>query len=88
MFDELKRAMTSTPVLAIPNDNDPFRVQCDALDYVIRAELAQKQERRWWMIAYLSKALTPAEWNYQIWDCELLAVIESLDEWRHFLAGV
>ncbi|CDO74530.1 hypothetical protein BN946_scf184859.g1 [Trametes cinnabarina] len=28
-----------------------------------------------------------AEQNYQVWDRELLAVMTSLDEWRHFLMG-
>ncbi|KAL7281156.1 hypothetical protein ACG7TL_004464 [Trametes sanguinea] len=86
-FERLKTAITSAPVLAIPNDDDPFRVQCDASDYAIGAELSQKQDGKWRPIAFLSKALTPAERNYQIWDRELLAVIASLDEWRHFLVG-
>ena len=86
-FGALKLAMTSAPVLAIPNDDDPFRVQCDASNYAVGAELAQKQDGKWRTIAYLSKSLTPAQRNYEIYDRELLAIMTALDEWRHFLMG-
>ena len=29
-----------------------------------------------------------AEWNYEIYDCEMLAVIEGLKDWRNFLEGL
>ena len=28
------------------------------------------------------------EWNYEIHDKEMLAIIRALEEWRHFLEGV
>jgi hypothetical protein len=31
--------------------------------------------------------LSSAERNYDIYDCELLAVIHALEEWRHYLLG-
>src|SRR5690606_15557131 len=37
-------------------------------------------------IAYYSRSLTPAEKNYHIHDTELLAIIEALEQWRHYLA--
>jgi len=27
------------------------------------------------------------EWNYEIHDKEMLAIIHALEEWRHFLEG-
>ena len=39
-------------------------------------------------VAYLSRKLTPAECNYEIHDKELLAVIQSLEEWRAELVSV
>ena len=27
------------------------------------------------------------EWNYEIYDKEMLAIICTLEEWRHFLEG-
>ena len=35
----------------------------------------------------MSKALIEVERNYQIHDKEMLAIIQALEEWRHFLEG-
>ncbi|KAJ3007050.1 hypothetical protein NUW54_g3696 [Trametes sanguinea] len=86
-FEGIKRAITSAPVLAIPNDDDPFKVECDASKFAVGAELSQKQGGIWKPIAFLSKSLSPAERNYEIYDRELLAIMTALDEWRHFLKG-
>ena len=37
--------------------------------------------------AYHSSTFAPAERNYDIYDRELLAVIQALKEWRHYLTG-
>ena len=34
-----------------------------------------------------SATFSPAEWNYDIYDRELLAVIQALKEWHHYLTG-
>jgi hypothetical protein len=31
------------------------------------------------------KSLNAVEWNYEIHDKEMLAVMRALEEWRHFL---
>ena len=43
-FEGIKHTITSSPVLAIPNDDDPFKVECDASKFAIGAELSQKQD--------------------------------------------
>jgi hypothetical protein len=52
-FDDLKVAMTRTPMLALPNFQEPFIVETDACQDGIGAVLMQKGQA----IAYLSKAL-------------------------------
>ena len=37
--------------------------------------------------AYISTMFSSAEHNYDIYDCELLAVIHTLDHWCHYLQG-
>ena len=38
-------------------------------------------------MAFYSKSLSPVERNYEIHDKEILAIIRTLEEWRHFLEG-
>jgi hypothetical protein len=38
-------------------------------------------------VTFLSKALNPMERNYEIHDTEMLAIIQGLEEWRHYLEG-
>jgi hypothetical protein len=37
--------------------------------------------------AFFSKKLSPAEWNFDVGDWELLAVVKALKAWRHWLEG-
>jgi len=37
--------------------------------------------------AFLSKSFTPPEHNYEIYDHELLGIIQALEEWRHYIQG-
>lgn len=54
-FQDLKKALSSAPVLALPNFQLPFTVETDASDSGIGAVLTQNGHP----IAYLSKALGP-----------------------------
>jgi hypothetical protein len=38
-------------------------------------------------IAYYSKTLSAAEQNYDVYDLELLAIVNAMDHWRPYLAG-
>jgi hypothetical protein len=51
--------------------------------------LSQQQvnNNAWHPITSLSKMLNPVEWNYEIHDTEMLAIIRGLEEWRHYLEG-
>ena len=84
-FNELQRAVSNHPVLAIPIDNAPYRLEADSSDFAIGAVLSQKQDDKWHPIAYLSKSLNEAERNYEIYDKEMLAIMTALGEWRHYL---
>ena len=41
----------------------------------------------WKPVAYLSKALSPTQRNYEVYDREMLAIMIALSEWRHYLMG-
>ncbi|SJL08520.1 uncharacterized protein ARMOST_11884 [Armillaria ostoyae] len=86
-FQQLKKQMAEDVILAIPNRTGRFRVEADASNGAIGAVLSQEQEGRWRPIAFMSKALTATEHNYEIYDKELLAIMLALSEWRHYLMG-
>ncbi|KAL5497679.1 hypothetical protein ACEPAH_2610 [Sanghuangporus vaninii] len=86
-FEELKERLSSPPVLTIPNNDDPFRVEADASDFATGGVLLQKQEGKWKVIAYRSSTLLDAERNYEIYDKEMLAIVQALKEWRQYLQG-
>ncbi|SJL16886.1 uncharacterized protein ARMOST_20416 [Armillaria ostoyae] len=86
-FQQLKKQMAEDVILAIPNRTGRFRVEADASNGAIGAVLSQEQEGRWRPVAFMSKALTATERNYEIYDKELLAIMLALSEWRHYLMG-
>jgi hypothetical protein len=76
-FMKLKELVTSAPVLALPNDDLPFRLEADGSGIATGVVLSQQQvdDNVWHPIAFLSKALNPVERNYEIHDTEMLAII-------------
>jgi len=53
-------------------------VETDASGHVIGGILSQEQEGKWKPIAFLSRIMQPVERNYEIYDKELLAIVETL----------
>ena len=86
-FEEIKRRICSELVLMIPVDNAPYRLEADSSDYASGAVLSQRVDDKWHPIAYMSKALNETQWNYEIYDKEMLAIMTALDEWRQYLLG-
>jgi hypothetical protein len=87
-FEELKTRVTTEPVLAHPILMDPFKLEVDASGFAMGAVLLQKKEDgKKHPIVYYSKTLSTAERNYDIYDLELLAIVNALDHWRPYLAG-
>ena len=77
-FEELKEKITSQPVLSLPRREEKFRVEMDASGHAIGGVLSQEQEGKWKPIAFLSRTMQPAERNYEIYDKELLIIVEAL----------
>jgi len=80
-FEELKKRITSQPVLALPRREGKFRVETDMSGHAIGGVLSQEQEGKWKPIAFLSRTIQPVERNYEIYDKELLAIVEALSKW-------
>jgi len=84
-FTTLRNAIMTSPILMIPTDDDPFRLETDASEYAVGAVLSQKVNSVWRPVAFLSKALSQTQRNYAIYDCELLAIMIALQEFRKYL---
>ena len=68
VFDTLKDRITSTPILALPDNTTPYHVEADSSDFTTGAVLSQQslEDRKWHLVAFLSKSLSPVERNYKI----------------------
>jgi len=87
-FEELKERFMTEPVLIIPDLDKEMRIEADVLDFAMRGVLSMKcEDGKWRPVAYISKSLNEAERNYKIHDKEMLAIIQCLKTWRHFLEG-
>jgi RNase H-like domain found in reverse transcriptase/Reverse transcriptase (RNA-dependent DNA polymerase)/Integrase zinc binding domain/Retroviral aspartyl protease len=88
-FEELKRLVTSQPILQTVDPSLPFVLQTDASDFAIGAVLSQKFSHSSFPlpVAYYSRKLLPAERNYTVHDKELLAIVAAFQHWRHYLCG-
>ena len=88
-FDTLRDKITLAPILALPDNSRPYRIEVDSLDFATGAVLSQENpdDGKWHPVAFLSKSLSPVERNYKIHDKEMLAIVQALEEWRHFLEG-
>jgi len=77
-FEELKEKITNQPALSLPRRKEKFRVETDTLGHAIGGVLSQEQDGKYEPIAFLSRTMQPAEQNYEIYDKELLAIVEAL----------
>ncbi|XP_075096267.1 uncharacterized protein LOC142174380 [Nicotiana tabacum] len=83
-FEELKKRLTSAPVLTLLEGNEGFVVYCDASGVGLGCVLMQHGK----VIAYASRQLKAHEKNYPTHDLELAVVVFALKIWRHYLYGV
>ncbi len=82
-FEELKKSLTSAPVLAHPSEDDTYVVSTDASKFAVGATLEQNGRP----IAYMSHRLSDAEYKWDTGDQELLAFKIALREWNVYLRG-
>jgi hypothetical protein len=80
-LDTLKKAMTSTPILAMPDFNKQFIVETDASDVGLGVVLMQGDRP----IAFPSKPLGQSNKFLSIYEKEFLALIKAVDKWRPYL---
>jgi hypothetical protein len=79
-FQKLKKLLTTTPILNIPDMDKEFLVCTDASKEGLGRILMQDGR----VITYISRKLIRHEENYTTHDLELLAIVYALRVWRHY----
>jgi hypothetical protein len=82
-FQELKKRLTTTPVLTMPDMEKPFSIYCDAFGQGLGYVLMQDGH----VVAYASSKLRKHEEKYSTHDLELAAMVHALKIWRHYIIG-
>jgi ribonuclease HI len=82
-FKELKKRLTSAPVLILPDLIKKFAIYCDTSCRGLGCVLMQEGQ----VVCYASRQLRKHEENYPTHDLELAAVVHALKIWRHYLIG-
>jgi hypothetical protein len=80
-FEELKKHLTSAPVLVLPDLTKKFDIYCNASRRGLGCVLMQEGQ----VVCYASRQLRKLEENYPTHDMELAAVVHALKIWRHYL---
>lgn len=90
-FEKLKNLLTSAPILAYPDYNQPFILETDASNEGLGAVLSQEQDGKVKVIGYASRGLRGGEHNmdnYSSRKLELLAVKWAIcEKFREYLMG-
>ena len=82
-FQELKRRLTTTPILIVSDRGQGYTVYCEASRAGLGCVLMQSER----VVAYGSCQLKNHEQNYPTHDMELAAVVFALKIWCHYLYG-
>lgn len=87
-FENLKKRMTENIEKTQPNFMKTFILITDTSNSAIGALLIQENDQGKEQIIYsFSRGLEQAEKNYRTTDKELLAIVKSIDHFRHYLIG-
>lgn len=86
-FKRLIKALTEAPVLATPNYDLPFKIECDASDFACGAVLSQIQDGQERVIAYMSQKCIASQRKYHVTEKECLAVILGIEKFRPYIEG-
>jgi len=81
-------ALSKNASKLMPDPTKPFTVESDTSKFASGAVLRQQDGNGdWHQCGYISHAFDGTQWNYEIYDQELLGIINALETWRHYLMG-
>jgi hypothetical protein len=78
-FEELKNYLIFLELLKYYNPKLPCRIEINTSDRIIAGIFFQLySDGKWHPVAYFSKTILAAEYNYEIYNKEILVIIHSL----------
>jgi hypothetical protein len=87
-FQALKSSLAERTKLAHPDYSRPLILRADASDLALGAVLFQRDDSgAEYPLAFSSCPLKGAQRSYSVMEKELLAIVHSVDKFRHFLVG-
>jgi hypothetical protein len=82
-FQELKKRLTTAPILVMFDMQKSFSIYCDASGQGLGCVLMQDDH----VVAYASWQLRKHEVHYPTHDLEIATVVHALKIWRHYPMG-
>ena len=82
-FTQLKEALTSPPILRLPDFTQRFVIDCDASGIGLGAILTQENRP----VAYFSQALKGSALSLSTYEKEMLAIVKAIKLWRPYFLG-
>jgi hypothetical protein len=82
-FDALKAAVSSAPILAMPDFAKLFIVECDATSHGFGAVPVQEGHP----VAFFSRPVAPRHRALAAYECELIGLVQAVRNWHPYLWG-
>jgi hypothetical protein len=88
-FEVLKQVFTTAPILQHFDYDQEIIVETDTSDYISASILLQyDDEGILYPVTFFSKKYSPAEYNYEIYNKQLMAIVRAFEECRPELEGI
>ena len=88
-FEKLKTSFTTAPILRHFDPSLDVIVETDASDRAMGGAISQRgPDGLLHPIAFFSRKFNGAELNYEIYDKEMLAIVEVMDRYRYYFEGL
>jgi len=86
-FHALKKSLSGTAHLRIPNSTCKKILKTNASDFTVGTCLYQIEDGQQRPIVYWSRKLSELKERYEVHNKELLVIVKALQDWRPYLAG-